>query len=337
LINPLGDATMRAVNRSPAASRRSPSGADASPAHPASAGMDGGGYVSRSSVRDAVRDMTELRRILGEHGEQKKTINALEAALNDEEASMKKLQTERDELQKELDEAKKSSDMFREVARGATTFACSGAAVLSAHMEYSVTTLLPALIACAVQLRDYERTSLVVRWFTFIVVAIAVVHAGSRCADQFYHVTAIKELGASNQYRNVCSASDGRGMLAVSIAGVPFKLSCARATDECLKTPVADACSGIPMDKFDSNSDGQLSFSEADLAVSVTLPQIVQTQGWVNRCTMAGSGPTKCFDFAGDDALLQPQEYNEWLRCIFKTRKVVARCVELACEPHDDL
>ena len=73
---------------------------------------------------------------------------------------------------------------MREVARGTTTFACSGAAVLSAHMEYSVTTLLPALIACAVQLRDYERTALVIRWFTFIVVAIAVVHAGSRYTER---------------------------------------------------------------------------------------------------------------------------------------------------------
>jgi len=151
--------------------------------------MDGSGYASRARVSAAAQDMAQLRLMVIEHAEQKRTIRDLEAALNDERTAMAKLQAESDELQKGSMRQKKSSEFLREVARGTTTFACSGAAVLSAHMEYSVTTLLPALIACAVQLRDYERTALVIRWFTFIVVAIAVVHAGSRYTDRPQSIT----------------------------------------------------------------------------------------------------------------------------------------------------
>ena len=62
--------------------------------------MDGSGYASRARVSAAAQDMAQLRLMVIEHAEQKRTIRDLEAALNDERTAMAKLQAESDELQK---------------------------------------------------------------------------------------------------------------------------------------------------------------------------------------------------------------------------------------------
>ena len=50
----------------------------------------------------------------------------------------------------------------------------------------------------------------------------------------------------------------------------------------------------------------------------------------------AGSAAT-CFTVAGDGFLHMGEEYNKWLRCVFKAQQVSTRCVELACKLRDEL
>ena len=71
------------------------------------------------------------------------------AALDAERAALESCRADLARVTAERDEAVRSNERVTEAVRGATTLASCGAAVLSAHLEYSVGTMLPALVAAA--------------------------------------------------------------------------------------------------------------------------------------------------------------------------------------------
>ena len=81
------------------------------------------------------------------------------------------LTAERNELRSE-----KRREFNSSVARGATTVACCGATVLSAHYYWSIAIMLPALVAAAVNLRHVQRLRLSV--FVSFVIALLAAMAG---------------------------------------------------------------------------------------------------------------------------------------------------------------
>jgi len=91
---------------------------------------------------------------------------------------------QRDKAEQERDAAQRWRDVAVATARGVATFACSGAAILSPHYEYSVGTMLPALVAVAVNLRDVARTALVLGCFVIVLLGMAVMQAYMRTADR---------------------------------------------------------------------------------------------------------------------------------------------------------
>ena len=89
-------------------------------------------------------------------------------------------------------------------------------------------------------------------------------------------------------YKNVCTASDGRGALTLKVGGVTTRLECELASAACTPPPPpgeeAFACQGIQLETLDSDNDGVLSPAEATEAVATTLPKVVERVAWVQQC-----------------------------------------------------
>ena len=237
--------------------------------------------------------------------ERRKLKRALQQAVSDKDAADARvvaISEERDKAVAERDVAIKARDSWLAKANGFSTFACSGAAMLGAHMEYSMEVVLPAFVAVAVNLRDMERAVFVIKAFVIFTLVLAGFKIVQRTTDQAYHVFMMRELSGSNAHRNLCSASDGRGSLTVSVGGVPFKVLCERASGACNSvSPSSFDCPGVPLTLFDADNDGVLSVGEANEATTTTLPRHVEQVGWVHRCSMPASSVSSssaCFERA---------------------------------------
>ena len=277
--------------------------------------------------------------------ERRKLKRALQQALSDKDAADARvvaISEERDKVVAERDAAIKARDDWMARASGFSAFAVSGAAVLTANMEYSMQVVLPGLVAAALNLRDTWRVTLVIAAFVLLSMGNAGFNVLSRRYDQLYHAEMMRELSNSNAHRALCATTDGRGMLTVSVGNVPFKVLCERAADACNCASTSDFdCRGIPLAQFDVDKDGTLSIGEANKALATTLPQHVEQAGWVHRCSMPASSVSSssaCFERAGDDALLQPgEEYHKWLQCVFETRRLSQICRKQICHAKDEL
>ena len=137
---------------------------------------------------------------------------------------------------------------------------------------------------------------------------VCVLRVGRILLAEAYHVEMVKELGSSNQYNNVCRASDGRGAFSISVGEppVPFTVRCVHATDTCNVESEDGACQGVPLSKLDEDADGRLSLAETATGTTITLSEIVESKGWARDCTMSASPETAaCFKHTGEDHFIQ--------------------------------
>mmetsp|Transcript_82233 Transcript_82233/g.163885 ORF Transcript_82233/g.163885 Transcript_82233/m.163885 type:complete len:190 (-) Transcript_82233:574-1143(-) len=165
-----------------------------------------GGYISRQTVDAYMRDIPALREVLQESNAMRVQLEQAKVDLAAERASIVDLKAEATRLVAELakerasvaavtaerDAAIKTRDAFVEIARGTTTFACSGAAVLGAHTDYAVTTMFPAMLAGAIQLhglrdKSWKATALVLGFLGLFSIVLLVgldKHAYTRGRDR---------------------------------------------------------------------------------------------------------------------------------------------------------
>lgn len=180
---------------------------------------------------------------------------------------------------------------------GGATCICGLSAVISAHLQYSVSTMLPALVAAAVNLRDLNHAVLVLCVFKVLVLGTTVVQHFSRVSDQKYHVNMVMQLGSSALHKQICPASGGVGVYNVSVGGVPFSISCAFGA---VPQPDADQappwCRGVPFGLVDVNRDRIVSLGEAEDAMTSALPKHVERAGFAQGCKLVTRpGARGCF------------------------------------------
>lgn len=205
---------------------------------------------------------------------------------------------------------------------GGATCICGLSAVISAHLQYSVSTMLPALVAAAVNLRDLNHAVLVLCVFKVLVLGTTVVQHFSRVSDRApplaafvapvltgrasvprvsrpekYHVNMVMQLGSSALHKQICPASGGVGVYNVSVGGVPFSISCAFGA---VPQPDADQappwCRGVPFGLVDVNRDRIVSLGEAEDAMTSALPKHVERAGFAQGCKLVTRpGARGCF------------------------------------------
>ena len=98
--------------------------------------------------------MGKLRELIIERNQLRDELSEARSALESMQGAVTGLTTERDKLRSERDELRSNKQFYGVMACSATTFACSGAAVLSAHNEWYVAAFVPALVTAAISLRD---------------------------------------------------------------------------------------------------------------------------------------------------------------------------------------
>ena len=88
---------------------------------------------TRHSTQQLVRDLGAVRVLINERDALRRSLAQSEARLAVEQAQVAMLTVQRDKAVQERDAALHGRDVAVATARGMTTFACSGAAILSSH------------------------------------------------------------------------------------------------------------------------------------------------------------------------------------------------------------
>jgi len=240
------------------------------------------------------------------------------------------------------------NEWYVELMRGATTCACSAlaaASILFGNLQYSTNTLLPALVAAAVNLRSVGRAALVLGSFILCLFGSYAVQYQSRVSEQKHQVDMVKELGASNKFKTVCQATGGFGTLSVTVGGVTFKVDCQlgapRAPSE-HEHAYTGSCHGVSFSQIDENNNQAISLPEAQTAMTRSVPRIIERVGLKHGCVMnvGKMRSTDCFyRHAGEGSLVQRgEEFESWLRCELKTSGLSSRCIDALCTAsHDEL